>query len=327
MQFPDPDDRADLRRKEPDSLSNITSKSETAPILLVFGPTASGKTGAAIALAKKTGGEVINADSMQLYQGLPILTALPSKDEQDGVPHHLFGTVEANARWSTGTWLKAALHEIEQIRSRGQQPILVGGTGLYFEALTKGLAKIPPVSEKTKQQVAALADDKGLDYIREQLQNVDPAAAARIQGADRQRLLRAWSVYLQTGQSLSTFQQNTKPLLAAGDWQSAVILPQRQTVYQRINARFDQMMNDGALEEVQAFQARWDDRSLPLYKAIGVQSLLQFMDGKLSLDAAVEDAKRQSRRYAKRQMTWARGRTQSWQHVADADAVCSVLLS
>ncbi|MBL4595155.1 MAG: tRNA (adenosine(37)-N6)-dimethylallyltransferase MiaA [Robiginitomaculum sp.] len=308
-------------------MSSEHSKSKTLPILLVFGPTASGKTHAAIALAQEVGGEIINADSMQLYKGLPTLTALPSRKEQAGIAHHLFGTVPPDQPWSTGIWLDAIAPIVRQIQARGRRPILVGGTGLYFEALTKGLAQIPNISKNTQLKVSQLAQEKGLEYLREQLERVDPQAASRILGADRQRLIRALSVYQETGKSLTSFQQNTQPVFRQDQWQGAVLLPKREQLYARIEARFDQMLATGALDELQEFCRAWPELDLPLFKAIGVPSLLKVLNGEMALVDATAQAKRDTRRYAKRQMTWARGRTASWLHVDDAQGVFKLCLS
>lgn len=283
------------------------------PILLVFGPTASGKTTYAVKLAKRIGGEVINADSMQIYAGLPILTALPEIAERAGIAHHLFGQIPANQQWSVGTWLGHVARLIEEIKGRGKRPIFAGGTGLYFDGLTKGLAQIPPISQEIERRVAGWVKRDGLTAIRDRLQQVDPEAAARIQGADQQRLTRAMQVFEETGQSLTSFQQNTTPLLAADQWQGTVLLPPREDLYHRINCRFEQMLEQGAVGEVQRFLSQWPGQSFALHKAIGVAQLGRFLSQEISLEQAVTLAKRDSRRYAKRQMTWARRRTADWQ--------------
>jgi tRNA dimethylallyltransferase len=290
------------------------------PILLVFGPTASGKTGLSIELAKRFDGEVINADSMQAYAGLPLLTALPDEQEQDGVPHHLFGEIAADQRCSTGKWLRHCTQLIEQVRKRGKRPVLVGGTGLYFEALTRGLAKIPKITPETEQRIHQIAENEGLDQVRRMLEQVDPEAARRILGADRQRLERALCVFEQTGTSITAFQQNTVPVLSKDDWTGLVLLPDRDILYERINARLDQMLKNGALDELKEFLRLWPKPDTSLSKAIGVRPLSQYLNGEMELDAAISLAKRDTRRYAKRQMTWARGRTDGWQHFSDPKA-------
>ncbi len=301
------------------------SISKPVPILLVFGPTASGKTAIGTQLAAKFDGEVVNADSQQLYAGLPLLTALPTEAERGGFPHHLYGHVAPDQPWSTGNWLHEVTKVIAQIRSRGKCPVLVGGTGLYFEALTRGLAEIPDVEPPALERVTQLEQEQGLDAVRHKLLQVDPDAAARILGADRQRLVRALSVYEQTGQSLTSFQKNTKPVLADQEWRGIVIVPEREALYDKINLRFDQMVELGAMDELAAFCQQWSDPILPLFKAIGVRSLIKVMQDELSIEAAIAEAKRDTRRYAKRQLTWARGRTDGWQHFCDPEDILPAL--
>lgn len=292
-----------------------------SPILLVFGPTASGKTALATKLAERVSGEVINADSMQLYEGLPILTALPSLEERRGVPHHLFGQVKADDRWSVGTWVAEAVRLINEIRKRGNTPILVGGTGLYFEALTKGLANIPDISDEVLAEVSKIADQQGLSYLREQLQRVDTVAAERILGADRQRLIRAFSVFLETGKPITHFHKETVPVIRQDEWSGLVLRPQRDYLYERIEQRFEHMVQQGVVDEVRNFLEQWGDSVTALHKAIGLDPLAKYIAGELSVEQAISLAQRDSRRYAKRQITWSRGRTGKWpafEHLVDA---------
>lgn len=289
--------------------------SDDNPISLVFGPTASGKTSFAVTLAKQSGGEIINADSMQIYSGLPLLTALPTISERADIAHHLFGTVDPSERWSVGKWLEVALKLISEITARGNHPILVGGTGLYFEALTKGLAKIPQISTKTALAITKVIEEIGLIAGHDKLKLVDPIAADKIHSSDRQRLIRALSVFEETGKTLTSFQQTTTAILAANEWQGTVLLPEREVLYERINRRFDTMMQNGALDEVKAFKSKSEDQSISLHKAIGFIPLSRYLDGDISLIEACDLAKRDSRRYAKRQMTWARGRVNDWHFV------------
>lgn len=286
--------------------------SSSDPILLVYGPTASGKTTFAVSLAKQFGGEIINADSMQIYSGLPILTALPTISERAGIPHHLFSVADPSEQWSVGKWLEAAVKLIAEITARGNCPILVGGTGLYFEALTKGLAEIPQISVEAISQVEQMIEKSGLSAAHDRLKLVDPGAAGKIHGSDRQRLIRALSVFEETGKTLTSFQQVTIPVLAANQWQGTVLLPDRKVLYDRINHRFDQMIENGALAEVKSFKNKSDGQSIALHKAIGFMPLSRYLDEDISLIEACDLAKRDSRRYAKRQMTWARGRAGHW---------------
>lgn len=289
------------------------------PALLIAGPTAAGKTDLAIAAAERLDGEIVNADSMQIYEGLHLITARPSAEETARVPHHLFGVADPAQRWSVGRWAEAALAAIAEICARGHVPILVGGTGLYFNALTVGLAPVPEIGEAARIRAAALLEAGGPEALAQEARRVDPVSAARVEPADRQRLLRIVEVGYETGQALSHFHAGTAPLLPEGSWRGVVIEPDRETLYARIDARFDRMMADGALEEVRAFMARGLDPDLPAMKALGVPPLMAYLRGEMSLEEAVETARRDSRRYAKRQLTWFRNQTASWPRIVSLD--------
>ena len=283
--------------------------------LLIAGPTAAGKTALAIEAARRLDGEIINADSMQIYEGLPIITACPDEDERAAAPHHLFGTVDPGLRWSVGEWSQAALARFDDIVSRGKTPILVGGTGLYFNALTIGLAPVPEISPGTRAKAARLLEEGGLDAVRAEAERQDPVSAAKVKPADRQRLLRLVEVGWETGRALSSYHAETTPLLGERAWRGIVIEPNRQALYDRIDLRFDLMLDQGALEEVAAFKDRGLAPDLPAMKALGVPQLIAHLAGELELTAAIEIAKRESRRYAKRQMTWFRNQQASWDRV------------
>ncbi|MBO6796745.1 tRNA (adenosine(37)-N6)-dimethylallyltransferase MiaA [Maricaulis sp.] len=285
------------------------------PILLIAGPTAAGKTALAIEAARHLDGEIINADSMQIYAGLPIITACPDDEERAAAPHHLFATIDPAQRWSVGEWSQAALALVDEISARGKTPILVGGTGLYFNALTIGLAPVPEISAETRARATALLEDEGLDAVRAEAERQDPFSAARIKPADKQRLLRLVEVGWETGRPLSSFHSETTPLLGERAWRGIVIEPDRQALYDRIDLRFDLMLDAGALEEVRAFRSRGLDPDLPAMKALGVPQLIAHLDGTLDLAEAIEISKRESRRYAKRQMTWFRNQQAGWDRV------------
>ena len=287
-------------------------QTKTPPILLIYGPTASGKSALAVHLAQRFGGEVINADSMQVYAGLPVLTAQPDTQDRGGVPHHLYGWRDAAAPCSAGIWQQAALAAIEDVQKRGAWPILVGGTGLYLQTLTSGLAEIPPIGKAARARTEALLQRDGLDGLRAALGAIDPEAARRIQGADKQRLVRAHAVYVQTGKPLSAWQAQTRPALPPGSWTGLVLLPERERLRTRIAERFALMLERGALEEARAMAARRLDDSLPAMKALGLPPLLAHLQGRISLDEASAQAIADTRRYAKRQRTWARGRFGDW---------------
>lgn len=299
------------------------------PGLLIAGPTASGKSALALAAAQALGGEIVNADSMQIYDGLHIVTARPDVAEEAQVPHHLFGCVDPAERWSVGSWTDAALRVMADIRQRGRVPILVGGTGLYFAALTHGLAPIPEIGAAARERATALLRSSGPEALHREAVALDPVAAERVEPGDRQRLLRIVEVGYQTGQPISAFREQTEPLLPPGSWRGVVIDPDRDALYRRIDARFDRMLEMGALEEIRGFMARRLDADLPAMKALGVPPLIAHLRGELPLDEAVEAAKRETRRYAKRQLTWIRNQMTDWPriHTLEPEAARQDLLA
>jgi tRNA dimethylallyltransferase len=282
------------------------------PVLLIAGPTASGKSALALRVAETLGGEIVNADALQLYRDLRIVSARPSPDEEARVPHHLFGVADAADGWSVGRWLKAAAPVLAQIAARGRPAVVVGGTGLYFKALTEGLADIPPLPPAVRDAAAARFDALGEAAFRTELAARDPAAEARIGPADRQRLLRAYEVFEATGQALSDLQARTRPILEAGSWRAVALEPEREALYARCDARLGAMVRAGALDEVAALMARGLDPSLPAMKAVGLRELASHLAGERSLPQALALAQQETRRYAKRQMTWLRNQTPDW---------------
>lgn len=289
-------------------------------IWLIAGPTASGKSALALRLAAATGAEIVNADSMQLYRGLGVLTAAPSATEAAQAPHHLFGCVDPADGWSAGRWLRAASETLAEIDGRGRPAIVVGGTGLYFRALTEGLAEIPPIPPAARQAAEADYDRLGEAAFRARLAEADPAAAGRIAAADRQRLVRAWEVFAATGRSLSDWQTTGEPVLPAGAWRAVALEPPREQLYARCDARLEVMVRGGALQEVAALTARGLDPALPAMKAVGVREFAAHLRGEVTLAEAVEAAQRETRRYAKRQLTWMRGQMAAWPRITAADS-------
>ena len=287
-------------------------------IVLIAGPTASGKSALALKLARERGGEIVNADSMQIYAGLPVLTAAPSAEELAQAPHHLFGQVDAGQAWSVGKWQAAATAALADIAARGRPAIVVGGTGLYFRALTHGLADVPPVSETQREVSALLYAAQGEPEFRDVLAQLDPEAEKRIEIGDRQRLVRAHAVAVATGKSLTAWQTDTKPVLAEGTWKGLVLDPPRAALYDRCDARLGLMVEHGALDEVRAMEARGLDPSLPALKALGYRELAAHLRGETSLDEALDAARQETRRYAKRQMTWFRNQTPDWERIVPA---------
>lgn len=284
------------------------------PAILIHGPTASGKTRLAIDLAKRLGGEVINADAMQVYADLNVLSARPDAREQAEAVHHMFGHVDAAARYSAGAWAKEAGPLIARLRGEGKVPVVVGGTGLYLMALTEGLSEIPPIPEAARTQARAkVAADVGAAYA--ELIEKDPPARERVESKDRQRIARALEVLIGTGRPISSFHGEAAPVLKAGEWAGLTLTPPRETIYKRINDRVDAMMKAGALDEAKALWARRLDRELPAMNAHGMPGFCDYFDGKVTLEDAVERCKRDTRRYAKRQMTWISHQFTRWPRV------------
>jgi tRNA dimethylallyltransferase len=298
----------------------VRTRSMEPRIWLIAGPTASGKSALALRLATAVGGEIVNADSMQLYRDLRMLTARPSPEEEAGAPHHLFGCVEAADGWSVGRWLRAATQVLDEIAARGRPAIVVGGTGLYFRALTVGLAEIPQVPAQVRARAGEDFDHMGEMDFRGRLGSVDSAAAARIAPGDRQRLVRAWSVFAATETPLTDWQSNGRPAIPQGSWRAVALEPAREAVYARCDARLAAMVEAGVLTEVASLMARNLDADLPLMKAVGVREFSGHLHGETTLDAALAAAQQETRRYAKRQTTWMRGQMADWPRLAEIDA-------
>jgi tRNA dimethylallyltransferase len=281
-------------------------------IWLIAGPTASGKSELALRLAEAADAEIVNADSMQLYRDLRVLTARPSPEEEARAPHHLFGIVDAAVGWSVGMWLRAAHERLVSLAEAHRPVVLAGGTGLYFRALTKGLAEIPPIPAHVRKEAEAEYDLMGESAFRGRLGAHDPAAAARIEVGDRQRLVRAWEVFAHTGTPLTDWQQSGEPVLSGDQWRAVALEPPRDLLYARCDARLETMVTSGALDEVEALMARNLDPDLPAMKAVGLRELADYLRGEASLAEAVNAAQRETRRYAKRQLTWMRGQMAGW---------------
>ena len=284
-------------------------------VTLIAGPTASGKSALALKMARETDAVIINADSQQLYADLRILTARPSIEEEAQADHRLYGVADASEAWSVGHWSRTALDLVNPLISAGHPVILVGGTGLYFTALTRGLADIPAVPNEVRDLVEADYVALGETAFRARLAEVDPQAARNIEHGDRQRLIRAMSVHTASGQPLSQWQAQTTPLLSPDTWTGLVIEPDRRLLYDNCDRRVDLMMEQGALDEVQALAARDLSPSLPAMKAVGVRELSALMKGETSREQAVNALKQATRNYAKRQLTWFRNQTPGWRRV------------
>ena len=291
--------------------------SDTTPILIA-GATASGKSALALALAKKHDGVIINADSMQVYGILRQLTARPDEGEESQAPHRLYGHVAPGAPYSVGVWQSEALAEIAAAQENKQVPIIIGGTGLYFAALTEGLSEIPDIPDAVRAGWRAKLDKLGLDALYEELQARDAVVAARLAAGDTQRILRALEVHEATGTKLSDWQKikPQAPLVAA---RKILLMPTREWLYARCDARFEQMMEGAALAEVRALLAENLPSDTPAMKALGVPEISAMLNDEISRAEAVTAAQQATRRYAKRQMTWFRNRMSDWNRFSEKD--------
>jgi tRNA dimethylallyltransferase len=281
--------------------------------ILIAGPTASGKSALALALAERHGGVIMNADSMQVYRELRILTARPSAEDEARVPHALYGFVPASEAYSVGRYMADAARVIAAARAEGRVPIVVGGTGLYFKALLEGLSPIPVVPEVVRARWRAEARRLGAAALHRMLSERDPHMAVRLRPTDPQRIVRALEVLEATGRSLADWQRVAgKPVLSAEAAIRIVVLPERGELYRRCDMRFEAMLRQGALEEVAALRALALDPTLPAMTALGVAPLLAHLAGKATLEGAATQAKADTRRYAKRQLTWLRRNMIAW---------------
>jgi tRNA dimethylallyltransferase len=292
--------------------------------LLIAGPTAGGKSAAALALAERLGGVIVNTDSMQVYRELRVLTARPSAEDEARAPHTLYGHVPMTERYSVGRYQEDAARTLEEARVGGRVPIFTGGTGLYFDVLEKGLSPIPPVPPAVRAANRERLEEVGSDAFFATFSECDPETASALRPRDTQRVLRAADVFEATGWPLARWQnEKGKPVLEGLDVRRIVIAPPREELYARIDRRFDMMIANGALDEARSLAAL--DPTLPAARALGVRQLLRHFAGELALDAAVEDVKRETRRYAKRQLTWFRNRMPDWRWIEDASALDSLV--
>jgi tRNA dimethylallyltransferase len=280
---------------------------EQGQAVLIAGPTASGKSALALELAERTGGVVINTDSMQVYRDLRIITARPTPQEEARVPHRLYGHVDAAVNCSAGHWVSDAAAALAEARAQNRLPIFAGGSGLYFKALTRGLSAVPPVAAAIRDSVRARLERNGVEALHAELGQRDPASAERLKPRDRARIARALEVIEATGRSLTDWHRDgLPPLLPQGAFRAVFLAPERDALYARIDARFDAMLRAGALEEVAKLGARHLDPLLPAMKAHGVPALLRHFNEEIALEQAAEIGRADTRHYAKRQFTWFR---------------------
>jgi tRNA dimethylallyltransferase len=298
----------------------VAASVEAGGAVLIAGPTASGKSALALALASETGAVIVNADSMQVYRDLRILTARPSLEEEGQATHRLYGHVDGAVNYSVGRYVEDAARLIQAARAAGTRLIFVGGTGLYFKALLEGLSRIPPVPQAVRDDVRAEAEGRPTLELHADLLARDPETARGLAAHDRLRILRALEVLAATGQSLSSFRGMKQPGPLAGTNPIRIFLaPERAALRERIDRRFEAMVAQGALEEVRALGARRLDPALPIMRAHGVPALLAHLRGEMSLDEAITVGQADTRRYAKRQFTWFRHQMPGWTWFDPAD--------
>ena len=288
-------------------MSDVQTTSGGIKAVLIAGPTASGKSALALALAEATGGIIINTDSMQVYRDLHIITARPTLEEEARVPHRLYGYSDAAVNCSAGAWIGEAAKVLNEARSENRLAIFTGGSGLYFKALTRGLSAVPPIAPAIRETIRARLERDGVEALHAELSVRDPMSAEKLKPRDRSRIARALEVIEATGRSLTDWHRDGLPPLLPADRTVALFLnPDRDALYARIDQRFSRMIEAGALEEVAVLAARNLDPLLPAMKAHGVPALIRHLAGDITLDEAVETGRADTRHYAKRQFTWFR---------------------
>ncbi|UWU91086.1 tRNA (adenosine(37)-N6)-dimethylallyltransferase MiaA [Bradyrhizobium sp. CB1015] len=297
------------------------SEGHSSKAVLIAGPTASGKSALALELALAAGGVVINADSMQVYRDLRIITARPTAADEALVPHRLYGHVDAAVNFSAGAWVSDAAKALDEARDQRRLPIFIGGTGLYFKALTAGLSVVPPIPAELREDVRARLERNGVEALHAELAARDPHAAERLNLRDRTRIARALEVVEATGRSLLDWhREGQPPLLSKDNFRAVFLAPERDELYARIDARFDAMLGAGALKEIERLAARHLDPLLPAMKAHGVPCLIRHLRGELSLEEAASIGRADTRHYAKRQFTWFRHQLPDFEWVRPQEA-------
>ena len=284
-------------------------------IILISGPTASGKSNFAVKIAKKIQGEIINADSMQVYKTLKILTARPNKEEQKNIKHHLYGVVDLNEKFSTGQWLELAIKKIKSVQKKKKIPILVGGTGLYFQSLINGLVKIPEIPLKFRNKVRLMSKREGQKKFYKKLLKLDPKVKDKFDPNDTQRSIRAYEIKSYTDISMYDWLARTESEFKNSDFLKLYIETKREKLIERINLRTLNMINGGAINEVKKFLKLKIRKDQSVNKVIGIAELTQYLNHEVTLEEAKELISIKTRQYAKRQATWARTRMTSWKKI------------
>ena len=284
-------------------------------IILISGPTASGKSKFAVKIAKKIEGEIINVDSMQVYKTLKILTARPNKEEQKNIKHHLYGVVDLNEKFSTGQWLELAIEKIKNIKKKKKIPILVGGTGLYFQSLINGLVKIPEIPLKFRNKVRLMSKREGQKKFYKKLLKLDPKVKDKFDPNDTQRSIRAYEIKSYTDISMYDWLARTESEFKNSDFLKLYIETKREKLIERINLRTLNMINGGAINEVKKFLKLKIRKDQSVNKVIGIAELTQYLNHEVTLEEAKELISIKTRQYAKRQATWARTRMTSWKKI------------
>ena len=284
-------------------------------IILISGPTASGKSNFAVKIAKKINGEIINADSMQVYKQLKILTARPNKEEKKNIKHHMYGVIDLDKKFSTGQWLKTAIKKIKEIKKRKKIPILVGGTGLYFQSLIDGLVKIPKIPVKFRNKIRLIQKKEGQKKFYKKLLKIDPMTKDKFDQNDTHRTIRAFEVKSFTKISMYEWLNKTKSEFKDEEFLKLYIDFKREDLIKRISLRTIKMIEDGAINEVKKFIKSKIKKDLSVNRVIGIDELTQCLDEKINLDQAQELISIKTRQYAKRQATWARSRMTSWEKI------------
>jgi tRNA dimethylallyltransferase len=297
----------------------------TVRAVLIAGPTASGKSALAVEVAESLGGVIVNADSMQVYRDLRVITARPTPDDEARTPHKLYGFVDAAENYSVGRWCRDVEEALTEIGNQGRVPILVGGTGLYFKALTSGLAAVPSIPADVRASVRERLQNEGAPALHAELMRLDPATAQRITANDRSRISRALEVVLATGRALSDWhREGLPPLIDSSRAVKVFITCERKELVRRIEARFDAMIKSTALDEVRQLAGRKLDPTLPAMKAHGVPWLIRHLNGEISREEAIAGAVMDTRRYAKRQLTWFRNQMKDWIWADPSEALLGI---